>query len=164
LAEVFSDARILTGAKATFAAVRENLKEKFDILHLACHGQFRTENPLFSSLHLADGWATVRETETLHLPNALVVLSACETGLNKVAAGDELLGLVRGFLAAGAVSLLLTLWTVNDDAAAVLMREFYKNIKAGNSLATSLRNAQLSFVNQNYHPYFWSPFALVGRW
>ena len=164
LAEIMPETRVLIGAAATFAAVEENLKENFDVLHLACHAQFRAENPLFSSLRLADGWATVRDASKLQLENSLVVLSACETGLNRIAAGDELLGLVRGFLAAGAGALVLTLWTVNDEAAARLMREFYKNLQNEKSLATSLRKAQLNLIEQGFHPYFWSPFALVGSW
>lgn len=156
--------RILIGEQATFACIGENLKDGFDVLHLACHGQFRAENPLFSSLHLADGWATVRDAAKLDLQNLLVVLSACETGLSRIAAGDELLGLVRGFLAAGANSLILTLWNVNDEAAADLMPEFYRNLKKNKSLATSLRNAQLSMIEKDLHPYFWSPFVVVGRW
>ncbi|HYP49734.1 MAG TPA: CHAT domain-containing protein, partial [Pyrinomonadaceae bacterium] len=164
LAETSVKTRVLTGAEATFAAVRESLKQNFDVLHLACHGQFRAENPLFSSLHLADGWATVRDAAKLDLRNSLVVLSACETGLRRIAAGDELLGLVRGFLAAGANALVLTLWTVNDEATARLMLEFYQNLQKKDSLATSLRKAQLKFIEQDMHPYFWSPFVLVGRW
>jgi tetratricopeptide (TPR) repeat protein len=164
LAETSAKTRVLTGSEATFAAVRENLKQNFDVLHLACHGQFRAENPLFSSLHLADGWATVRDAAKLNLRNSLVVLSACETGLSRIAGGDELLGLVRGFLAAGANALVLTLWTVNDESAAVIMNEFYQNLQKNDSLATSLRKAQLKFIEQDFHPYFWSPFALVGRW
>lgn len=164
LAQTSAETRVLTSEAATFAAVRENLKDNFDVLHLACHGQFRAENPLFSSLHLADGWATVRDAAKLELQNSLVVLSACETGLSRIAAGDELLGLVRGFLAAGANALVLTLWTVSDETAASLMQEFYQNLQKNDSLATSLRKAQLKMIEQDLHPYFWSPFAVVGRW
>ena len=106
----------------------------------------------------------MRDICAQRLNAALVTLSACETGLSKIAAGDELLGLVRGFLTAGANALVLTLWTVNDEAAAQLMSEFYRNLRNENSLATSLQMAQLKFVEQDSHPYFWSPFALVGRW
>jgi tetratricopeptide (TPR) repeat protein len=164
LQKVMPEARAFVGEAATVATLKENLKENFDALHLACHGQFRAENPLFSSLHLADGWLTVREAAKLRLADSLVVLSACETGLSEIAAGDELLGLVRGFLAAGSSSLVLTLWTVNDAAASTLMTEFYKNLQAADSFATALRRAQLHLIKQNLHPYFWSPFSLVGRW
>lgn len=165
LADIWPQSVILSGAAATFAALKENLeRENFDILHLACHGQFRPENPLFSSLHLSDGWATVREAAGLRLKNALVVLSACETGLSEVAAGEELLGLVRGFLAAGANALVISLWTVEDEATANLMSDFYAKLKNGNSLANSLRAAQRQFISQDTHPYFWAPFILTGKW
>lgn len=165
LSNVSPETFILKGANAAFETIRQKLNERsFDVLHLACHGQFRAENPLFSSLHLADGWATVREAARLRLENALVVLSACETGLSAVGAGEELLGLVRGFLAAGANALVLSLWTVNDEATADLMNDFYAALKKGDSLAASLRAAQLRFIEQNAHPYFWSPFILTGKW
>lgn len=161
---LFADAKILTGESATFAALRENLeRERFDVVHLACHGQFRAENPLFSSLHLADGWATVRAAVELNLQNTLVTLSACETGVHEIAAGEELLGLVRGFFAAGANSLVISLWTVNDAATADLMRDFYQNLRQKFAPAAALRNAQLEFVKKDAHPYFWSPFVLTGR-
>lgn len=165
LSTILPNAQILKGEAATFAAMQTLLQsDDFDVLHLACHGQFRAENPLFSSLHLADGWATVREAARLRLSDALVVLSACETGLSKVAAGEELLGLVRGFLAAGANALVLSLWTVNDAATANLMLEFYHHLINGKSLAQSLRAAQIKFIEQNAHPYFWSSFVLTGKW
>ncbi|MEP6923982.1 MAG: CHAT domain-containing tetratricopeptide repeat protein, partial [Pyrinomonadaceae bacterium] len=165
LANVLPHTTVLAGASATFAAVRETLQnEFFNLLHLACHGQFRAENPLFSSLHLADGWVTVREVAKLRLENALVVLSACETGLSQIAAGEELLGLIRGFLAAGANTLIISLWTVNDAATADLIGNFYQNLKSESSLTASLRAAQIKFIEQDAHPYLWAPFILTGRW
>ncbi len=163
LAKIFGQSKHLSGRKATFAAFRENAGQA-DILHLACHGEFRPDNPLFSSLRLSDGWVTVRDVCAMRLKAGLVTLSACGTGLNSVFGGDELLGLSRGFLSAGAASLLLTLWTVNDEAATALMRDFYRNLQDGISPAEALRKAQMRFTGQGSHPYFWSPFVLVGRW
>ncbi len=155
----------MIGADASFKNLRTHLQTHgCDILHLACHARFRLENPLFSAIRLADGWATVRDVAELDLANALIVLSACETGLNEIAAGEELLGLTRGFLAAGANSLLLSLWTVNDRATAELMRHFYKHLLADGNPAAALRAAQLEFIKDNQHPYFWSPFVLIGNW
>ncbi len=155
--------RYLKGKRATFAAFRESAGQA-DILHLACHGEFRPDNPMFSSLRLADGWITVRDVCAMRLKSSLVTLSACATGLNSVFGGDELLGLSRGFFSAGAASLLLTLWTVNDEAATELMGSFYRNLQRGMTLAESLREAQLGFIQEGSHPYFWSPFVLTGRW
>jgi len=132
-------------------------------LHLACHGQFRPENPLFSSLHLADGWITVRDICSQKLNAEIVTLSACETGLNKIFAGDEILGLARGFLSAGSKSLILSLWTVHDEATTDLMKDFYTELLTGKSAAEALRIAQYRFIERGVHPYFWSPFALIGR-
>jgi tetratricopeptide (TPR) repeat protein len=162
LSKIFKSSEKFLGEKATFAAYTENAP-KFDILHLACHGQFRAENPLFSSLHLADGSVTVRDICAQNLRADLVTLSACETGLNKIYAGDEILGLARGFLAAGVSSLILSLWTVNDGATTELMKNFYKNLQRGASVSASLRLAQNDFIKRGAHPYFWSPFALIGR-
>jgi CHAT domain-containing protein len=152
----------LTGKNATFTAYIKNAPS-FDLLHLACHGQFRPENPLFSSLHLADGWITVRDICAQRLRAGLVVLSACETGMNKIFAGDEILGLARGFLSAGASSLVLSLWTVSDEATSRLMKRFYENLQLGHGVAASLRIAQIEFIGRGEHPYLWSPFAVIGK-
>jgi CHAT domain-containing protein len=162
LRKIFKTAKSFTGEDATFSAYTRNAPE-FDILHLACHGQFRAENPLFSSLHLADGFVTVRDICAQKLNADLVTLSSCETGLNKICAGDEILGLARGFLSAGAGSIVLSLWTVNDEATTELMVDFYKNLQRGAGVSASLRLSQNNFIKRGAHPYFWSPFALIGR-
>ena len=160
--KIFEKAKTFTGEAANFENYLENAPH-FDVLHLACHGQFRADNPLFSSLHLADGFITVKDICAQKLKAELVTLSACETGLNKIFTGDEILGLARGFLSAGARSLILSLWTVNDDATAELMKDFYTNLQRGASVSASLRAAQINFIKRGAHPYFWSPFALIGR-
>ncbi len=162
LQKIFPDAKTFTDNAATFSSYTKNAPDT-DVLHLACHGQFRPENPLFSSLHLADGFVTVRDICSQKLNADLVTLSACETGLNKIFAGDEILGLARGFLSAGANSLILSLWTVSDEATGRLMKDFYTNLQRGTSLAASLRQAQRNFIERHEHPYFWSPFVLIGR-
>lgn len=118
---------------------------------------------MFSSLHLADGWVTVRDICKQRIEAELVVLSACETGLNKVFPGDEILGLARGFLTAGAASLIVSLWTVNDAAASRLMSGLYIEIQCGHTPAASLRKAKLNSIERGEHPYLWSPFILIGR-
>ena len=118
---------------------------------------------MFSSLHLADGFVTVRDICSQKLKAEIVTLSACETGLNKIFAGDEILGLARGFLSAGASSLILSLWTVNDEATTELMKIFYTELQNGEAVSAALRKAQCNLIGQGFHPYFWSPFALVGK-
>jgi CHAT domain-containing protein len=135
-----------------------------DILHLACHGRFRADNPLFSALRLADGWLTVHDAARLNLRCNLVTLSACETGVSALAPGDELIGLARGFLLAGAPALLVSLWMVDDAATAQLMTHFYTQLLAGAGAAAALRHAQCQIRASQSHPFFWAPFFLFGRW
>ena len=163
LVPLFPRATALLDGEATIAALRAGAP-RADLLHLACHGQFRPDSPLFSSLRLGDGWLTARDAYTLDLSAGLVTLSACETGVSAVAPGDELIGLVRGFFYAGAPSLLLSLWTVDDEATAELMADFYKHLIAGARPAAALRAAQLRQMRARPHPFFWSPFVLTGRW
>ena len=163
LSQRFSRAMTLTGSRATRAEVRANVRD-MDVLHLACHSQFRPDNPLFSALRLGDGWLTAREAYDLHLDGALVTLSACETGISAVAPGDELMGLVRGFFSAGAASLVVSLWTVDDESTAELMSDMYARLQAGDGPAAALRYAQRRALATYEHPFFWAPFAVFGRW
>ena len=117
---------------------------------------------MFSSLHLADGWVTVQDICRRRLHADLVTLSACATGLTEIYPGEEMLGLTRGFLTAGARSLIVSLWTVNDKATASLMGEFYRNLQLGRTPAASLRAAQREFISNESHPYYWSPFVSIG--
>lgn len=135
------------------------------VLHLATHGEFRSDNPLFSGLALADGWLTTLDVFGLRLNASLVTLSACETGRSVVGGGDELQGLMRSFLAAGAASLVVTLWTVEDQSTALLMDSFYRALSGGHDKGAALRLAQRELMQSNEayrHPYFWAPFCLVG--
>jgi CHAT domain-containing protein/tetratricopeptide (TPR) repeat protein len=163
ISEIFGSTTAFVDDDATAEALKTH-SPAAHVVHLACHGQFRSDNPLFSALLLADGWFTVRDAYGLRLDNALVTLSACETGANVVAPGDELIGLARGFFSAGARSVLLSLWMVDDEATNQMMVDFYLEMKAGSSLSTSLRAAQLRMLKEMPHPFFWSPFVLVGHW
>ena len=163
LTPLFPETVALLNRDATLEELRTHAPAA-DVVHLACHGQFRPDNPLFSSLQLGNGWLTVRDAYDLNLHCGLVTLSACETGVSAVAPGDELIGLARGFFAAGSPSLLISLWTVDDDATAQLMIEFYQHLIGGKAPAAALRQAQLNIMATRPHPFFWSPFVLVGRW
>lgn len=159
---VFPKAASFAGSSATVKAFFENAPKK-DIIHLACHGQFRPDNPMFSSLHLADGWLTVRDIVAKRLDASLVTLSACETGRNKIFAGDEILGLARGFILAGTASIIVSLWNVNDAAASRLMLSLYSHLKAKETPGSALRKAQLALIAEGSHPYYWSPFIKIGK-
>jgi CHAT domain-containing protein len=163
LTPFFAEAVTLVDDQATLSALHAHASTA-DVLHLACHGQFRQDNPLFSSLRLADGVLTVQDAYNLELNCRLVVLSACETGVSAITPGDELIGLVRGFFAAGAPALLVSLWPVDDDATATLMTHVYARLQQGDGVAAALRAAQCEMLRRHAHPYLWSPFVLFGRW
>ena len=139
------------------------LAEGCRLLHLACHAEFRADNPLFSGLALEDGWLTTLEIFNLRLNAALVTLSACQTGRSAGGGGDELAGLMRAFLAAGAQSLVLSQWPVSDEVTAGLMQSFYRGLARGEERAAALRRAQRELLaGPQAHPYYWAPFYLVG--
>ncbi len=157
---------------ATKAHLR-TLADDCRILHLATHGNFRDDNPLFSGLALADGWLTTLDAFDLDLHASLITLSACQTGCHVVAGGDELRGLIRAFLATGTSTLVAGLWAVEDQATACLMERFYKKLADGWDKHEALRHAQLCLLKDGAsgeqqarlryrHPYFWAPFFLMG--
>jgi CHAT domain-containing protein len=163
LHNIFSKVKCFSNEAATTVALTQNGSE-VDVLHLACHAQFRSDNPLFSSMKLANGWFTARDAYGLKLNCAVVTLSACETGMNAVARGDELMGLARGFLSAGSPAVMMSLWTIDDEATTELMSSFYRELVRAKSCTGALRAAQIKLLNERPHPFFWSPFVLVGRW
>lgn len=160
---VFKQAIRFLDNEATTDGLRRHSTD-VDVLHFACHAQFRSDNPLFSSLRLGDGWFTVRDAYELKLNCGLVTLSGCETGMNAVAPGDELMGLARGFFSAGSPTVMLSLWSIDDEATVELMVAFYKELATTKSPARALRVAQNELLRQRPHPFFWSPFVVVGRW
>jgi CHAT domain-containing protein len=117
---------------------------------------------MFSALKLSDAWLNFYDIFSLNLPAELVTLSACETGMNEVFPGDELFGLMRGFLYAGAPSLIVSLWVVNDRSTAEFMRWLYTGLSEGLSKRAALRQAQLMIKQEYRHPYYWAPFILMG--
>jgi CHAT domain-containing protein len=161
LAEILPSAELFLDSKATLA----NFKSRGPyarILHVATHGDFRPDNPLFSRIHLAGSYLTLYDLFQLQLPAEVVTLSGCSTGLNLVSSGDELLGLVRGLLAAGAQSLLLSLWDVNDRATTEFMELFYRHLLENQAKALAFQRAVTELRERYPHPYYWAPFFLVG--
>lgn len=136
-----------------------------DLLHLATHGEFRADAPLYSYLLLADGRLTTLDIFNLRLRASLVTLSACDTGQSLIGGGDELLGLLRAFLYAGATTVVVSHWRVADEATYGLMANFYRRLMAGEGKAMALRNAQRQWATMYEtpaHPYTWAAFFLVG--
>lgn len=163
ITECFAHSVKLEGEAVTVEKIKQNTAGA-DVVHFACHGKFRPDNPGFSSLSLHSEELTINEVRNLRLDNSVVVLSACESGLNDVVRGEELIGLTRAFFAAGAATLVLSFWRVNDEATHQLMTSFYGDFCAGDGPARSLRLAQRRMIDNNIHPYFWAPFMVSGRW
>lgn len=139
----------------------------FSRIHFASHGKFHADEPLKSGLYLAkdadnDGVLTVGELYSMNLEADLVTLSACETGLGKIASGDDVVGLTRGFLYAGSRSIVASLWSVDDKATAALMQAFHANLASMNK-REALRQAQLKARETFPHPFLWAAFQLTGR-
>ena len=165
LAEIYPDARILTGAEASEAAV-QLLAPDADILHLACHGVIDEDDPMKSHLRLApdkdnDGFLTADEIMDLNLPCSLVTLSACDTGRGRILMGGDILGLTRAWIYAGAPSVLASLWKVDDRATSRLMTAFYENLKTHDK-AKALQLAQIDMIKEGLGPFYWAAFCLYG--
>jgi CHAT domain-containing protein len=162
VAALLPQAELFVGAQATAQVLRERGAET-GLLHVATHGIYRQDNPMFSGIKMGDGYLNLYDLYQMRLEAKLVTLSGCATGMNSVSDGDELLGLQRGLFCAGASSLLLSLWDVHDRSTAELMQEFYRGYITSGDMAGSLRTAMHRLREQNPHPYFWAPFVLVGK-
>jgi CHAT domain-containing protein len=165
---------------ADFDATRARLQSTdltgVAILHFATHGFLNPAKPEFSGLMLStvdrngqaqDGFIGLQDIYNLHAPVELVVLSACRTALGKEMRGEGLIGLTRGFMYAGATSVVASLWKVDDEATTELMKHFYSNmLQQGMPPAAALRAAQNSIRQQpQWHaPYYWAAFTLQGQY
>ena len=152
------------------AATETLIKDRafgFSHIHVASHGEFSADAPLESRLRLAadaknDGVLSVSEIYGLRLNAQMVMLSACETGLGRVSTGDDVVGLTRGFLYAGAQNVIGSLWEVDDDATAQLSRLLYEGMKKGVPVAKALAQAQEQLLIKKPHPFFWAAFLDSG--
>jgi CHAT domain-containing protein len=170
-------------------ALEETLKDAFKprVLHIATHGYFQADsllsartNPLLQSgLMLTgagrtlagdkddkteDGILTAYEAMNLNLDNTdLVVLSACETGLGEIRNGEGVYGLQRAFKVAGAKSIIMSLWKVNDEATQQLITSFYQFWLESGDKRTAFKKAQLSILSKYPNPYYWGAFVIVGE-
>jgi CHAT domain-containing protein/Tfp pilus assembly protein PilF len=170
VAELFNDESYI-GKDASEDLLNNRIGEA-SIVHLAVHGGFNPAAPLFSRLWLApgeneDGQLNVYEVYGLNLENAdLVVLSACDTQMGELSAGDEVVGLNRAFLY-GSPTVIASLWSVEDEATGALMESFYRHLLEGMGKAQALQAAQDVIRNDPdhpewVHPYYWAAFVLNG--
>jgi CHAT domain-containing protein/tetratricopeptide (TPR) repeat protein len=146
---------------------------KYKIIHFATHGFIDDIRPSRSAVILTldndpkeDGFLQMREIFNLDLNADLVTLSACQTGLGKLIKGEGIVGLNRAFFYAGASSVLMSLWTVNDHAGAQFMERFYYHLKNAKPKAKALRKVKLEMIRSKTslsHPYYWAGFILSGE-
>lgn len=143
-------------------------------VHISTHGFMNENNPNLSGLAFSqpvdsaaaeDGILYAAEAYTLDLNADLVVLSSCESGIGKIAAGEGVMSMTRGFLYAGARNVVVSLWKVFDEHTSELMIEFYKGVTDGESYAAALRHAKLKMLAnpETARPASWASFVLVGR-
>jgi CHAT domain-containing protein len=145
LAELYPDAKPLQGADASAAAVAESW-DGARLAHLAAHGRFRTDNPLFSNLELADGPLTVYDLESLGRAPRVLILSACEGALSGIHPGDELMGVASALLALGSKTLIASVAPVGDEDTKTLMTQLHRGLDQG------LRPAHALALAQHAHP------------
>ena len=162
VASVLPDPKVFLGADATADQLQRHGEES-RFVHIATHGLFRRDNPMFSSIRLGDGLLSVYDLYQLRLSAELVTLSGCGTGLSVVVGGDEQIGLVRGLLYAGARAVLLTLWDAYDSSTADFMKAFYEHLQKGWSKARAAQEGMWELRTRHPHPFFWAPFALIGN-
>ncbi|TPG23084.1 CHAT domain-containing protein [Variovorax ginsengisoli] len=171
LARLFPRNTLYMGAAATKTQFRD-AAARSPMMHVAAHAEADQIDPLYSRILLANegGKQNFLEAhEIIGLPmqrTALVTLSACESGLGRIAQGDEVLGFTRSFLSAGTSSLISSLWPVSDEATAVLMGTLYAEFAKGRDIQQSMQAGQLAVLKdpRMAHPFFWAPFNLIGNW
>jgi len=164
------------GFAASKAAATSGKLGEYRLLHFATHGMLDSEHPELSGVVLSlvdakgravDGFLRLQDIFNLNLPADLVVLSACETGLGKEIRGEGVVGLTRGFMYAGAPRVVVSLWSVNDQATAELMKRFYRGMLVEKlTPAAALRSAQMALAHDQRWkaPYYWAAFVLQGEW
>ena len=166
--------KVYLGVDANEEVVKTAKLDQYRYLHFATHALVDDRVPGRSGIVLSltntgkeDGILQVGEIMRLRLNAEQVTLSACSTALGRFFEGEGIVGLTRGFLYAGADSVVVSLWNVSDTATAELMRAFYTNLNRGLPRGEALRQAKLKMVRARNlewtHPYFWAPFVLVGK-
>lgn len=163
---------VLTGEACSKENLRRQQLERFRYLHFATHGWLDQDNPRYYGLRLSpsgngkDEFLYVHEVYSMNLAADLVVLSACQSGLGELVAGEGLIGMTRAFLCAGSRAVLVSLWNVSDRSTAEFMRAFYEELHSGRTVAGALRRTKLAFIASERPTqrqlYRWAPFVLVG--
>ncbi|MBL8351375.1 MAG: CHAT domain-containing protein [Burkholderiaceae bacterium] len=159
----YGDGQAFTGAAADVASFVAHAPAA-DVLHLACHGEFRADNPTFSALHLADGTLTADVVAQLRLRPCTVVLGACDSARAAGGRGDEVAGFTRAFIEAGAARVVASLWPVADARSVAPMLALHAALATGRPVAEALREVQLESLRAHPHPLHWAGLAAYGGW
>jgi CHAT domain-containing protein len=162
---------LFVGTDASERNVKTMNLSQYEIVHFASHGMIDEQQPQFSSLLLTrdkeeDGYLTMREVFDLKLNADLVVLSACKTGLGQRIRGEGMSGLARSFFAAGASSVLVSLWNIYDRSTSDFIRTFYNQMQTNKlTKSAALKESRKKMIqSQKFnHPYYWAPFILIGN-
>jgi CHAT domain-containing protein len=161
---------------ASRARVLDRELKQFRLVHLATHGILNDHHPELSGLVFSlvnekgqaeDGFLKLNDVYNMDLPVDMIVLSACQTAVGKQVKGEGLIGLTRGFMHAGAARVVASLWKVQDEATAELMKRFYSYmLEKKMPAAAALRQAQLDLmkIRGATRPYYWAGFVLQGEW
>lgn len=184
IAKIVPNAEVLLGSDVSEARIKEMSRleslAKFRTIHFATHGIAFPDNPSLSALVLSqtqknapreDGYLTMREIAKLSIDADQVVLSACDTGLGKLYAGEGVVGLTQAFFVAGARAVSVSLWSVPDESTAELMLNAYKIMQSKRqSFAVAMAEAKRAFIDGSVgdrrfvRPYHWAPFVHYGAW
>lgn len=175
VSEILQPSKLFLGEEAT----EDHFKQEagnFPNIYLSTHAIVTETQPMYSLIAFAqdadpaeDGFLHTYEVFNLELDADLVTLSACETGLGKLHRGESIIGLTRAFLYAGASAVVVSLWSV-EESSALLMKEFYRNVKRGTPKARALQQAKVNMLRTRRnrlsfsHPFLWAPFVLIGDW
>ena len=167
---IFPESEYFINNKATLSNFKTQIS-RFSILHLATHGCFQKgECTLITggklkenTLLFADKSWHIQDAGLLGLQNVeLITLSACQTALNTNSNGEEISGLAYLFERAGSKAVIASLWSAADEETKEIMVEFYQNLKQGMRKDEAFRQGKLSQIKNNVHPFYWSPFVLIG--
>jgi len=174
-----TDSKIYYGDNASESSLKELSKSgriaEYNIVHFATHGLLVTDKPELNALILSqndipseDGYLRSEEIEELDLDVDLVILSACETAVGESFYSEGIVGLTNSFFIAGAKSVISTLWPIDDEATAIFMNSFYRNINDTDNTVLALANTKREFIRGDHgdeykKPYFWAPFIYYGK-
>jgi CHAT domain-containing protein/Tfp pilus assembly protein PilF len=165
--DVVSNGLVFLSEEATETNFKLNAHES-KIIHLSTHSLLYKDQPLiiFSQQpdRVDDGYLEVGEILQLNLKSELIVLSSCRSGLGKIDEAEGIIGMQKAFFEAGASSIIVSLWDVNDKYTSYFMKEFYEFLSKGLDKPEALRQAKLSFINKySANPYYWAAFVLSGN-